>query len=299
MLAPATLRPSTPPEIWRVILRYATASETGYHADSDYHPFTSYPDPQETTSAVEREFCRLQTCTSLVRVSRLFRAIAVPFLYEDVRICDARDLESLLLGLLRSEREHGAEHYGTYVRRLEIPRRRSHRHFLQCETQRAIPTFPIALHPSAPSLADLLRLCPNLQILVRPCLRLDAEHIEFWAQLVAAPCTPRLSHLRRLDWHESELDLQFYGSNYVSRLCEILCCAPSLQSLFLYSDRPNEWVPFRHVLRSQMDVLEGPSFPALREIVLHDPQQLARRGWRVVYEDGSCVPILLEPPLPT
>jgi hypothetical protein len=68
---------------------------------------------------------------------------------------------------------------------------------------------------------------------------------------------------------------------------------------------PDEWNPCKPVIRSQMEVLEGPSFPELAEIVLHDPtgwflrrdlgkdllRRMVRRGCTVSYEDGSPVPI--------
>ncbi|KAJ7628940.1 hypothetical protein FB45DRAFT_1004368 [Roridomyces roridus] len=221
-----------PPEIWRAILRFATAPETPRHVD--YTPFEQLQEFQETAYAVQQEFSRLKTCVSLVSVSRRFRAMAAEFLYEDVRISEARGLESLLLGLMRSAAEGGPDHYGLFVKRLELPRRRTHI-FLQPDTQ------PIAIPaPSnVPGLAELLALCPNLEVFVRPCLRLDAASVAFWSTLVANPCTSTLLRLRRLEWHESDIDSRLYGTAHIARLREMVICAPNLRYLALSSDRTN------------------------------------------------------------
>ncbi|KAF8213018.1 hypothetical protein K438DRAFT_1173311 [Mycena galopus ATCC 62051] len=64
---------------------------------------------------------------------------------------------------------------------------------------------------------------------------------------------------------------------------------------------PDEWYPYKHVLKSQFAVLAGPSFPGLEEVVLHDRTRslsrrevwpsllraLVDRGCRVLYEDGE------------
>ncbi|KAJ7503728.1 hypothetical protein B0H11DRAFT_1984089 [Mycena galericulata] len=240
--------PYLPPEIWRVILRYATTSQTSY--DIDYQPFQPLQELQETSCSLQCESRRLHTCVSLVRVSRRFRALAVEFLYEDIRICDAQDLDSLLLGLMRSANEDDSNDYGSYVRRLEIPRRRTNV-ILQSE-RCAFPTHPIPVDLDAPRLVDLLRLCPNLEVLVRPCLRLDPVNITFWASLIGTVCTSYLPRLLRLEWHESELDSRFYGTNHIERLRELVSQAPNLRYLFLSSDRRNSLVdlPFPLSLRT-------------------------------------------------
>ncbi|KAJ6537933.1 hypothetical protein B0H19DRAFT_1079031 [Mycena capillaripes] len=418
--------PDPPVEIWSLILRFATAS---YYHDIDYLPFQPIQELQETTESMDEEYLRLETCASLMRVSRLFRAMAAEFMYEDVRIFDVSGLESLMAGLYRSAMEHGADSgYGSYVRRLELPSRRTK--FPPDSRHLPLQTHPIPCDPDAIRLDDVLWLCPRLEILVRPCLRLDAENISFWSSLVGTPVVGCLSHLMRLEWHESELDSRFYGTNYVDRLREIVAQAPNLRYLFLTSDRthsladlslpsslrtirinrsyfrspsakkfirklhspshvpnfrnlvlhttlptallafvataghqlrvlelafapqmtfssnqmqrllcrcpqleelvyylgapeicplisfqspslkrvrlkinPDEWNPCRPVLRNQMEVLEGPSFPELEEIILHDSTQwflrrdlgrdllrrLLLRGCRIRYADGTPV----------
>ncbi|KAJ6536414.1 hypothetical protein DFH09DRAFT_1283813 [Mycena vulgaris] len=227
--------PNPPTEIWRQIFRCATGSETSYHVD--YLPFQPMQELQETSKALQHESLRLQTCVSLMRVSRRFRAVVAEFMYEDVRIHDAENLASLLAGLARSAREDGPISYGTYVRRLELPRRRT-KFPLQSQNL-PFPLHPIPCDPNTTSLIDILRLCPRLEILVRPCLRLDAESITFWASLVRSAVAGQLTSLMRLEWHESELDARFYGTNHTDRLREIVAQAPNLRYLFLSSDRPN------------------------------------------------------------
>ncbi|KAJ7019480.1 hypothetical protein C8F04DRAFT_333558 [Mycena alexandri] len=237
-LPPSTNPPCPPAEIWKLILRFATESETSYLAD--YLPFQPIQELQETAASRHQESLRLQTCLSLVHVSRHFHAIAAEFLYKDVRIYDAPGLESLLAGLRRSAKEDGVDGYGSCIRRLELPRRRNK--FFPDSQNLPFPTHPVPCAPDVPRLCELLRLCPRLEILVRPCLRLDAENISFWASLVGTPVVGRLPCLLRLEWHESELDSRFYGPNNSERLREIVAQAPNLRYLFLSSDRQNSLV---------------------------------------------------------
>ncbi|KAJ7631539.1 hypothetical protein B0H17DRAFT_1108780 [Mycena rosella] len=59
----------------------------------------------------------------------------------------------------------------------------------------------------------------------------------FWASLVKTAVDGCLPRLMRLEWHESELDRRFYGSDHIDRLREIVSQAPNLRYLFLSSDR--------------------------------------------------------------
>ncbi|KAJ7448786.1 hypothetical protein FB451DRAFT_1103000 [Mycena latifolia] len=142
-----------------------------------------------------------------------------------------------MAGLTRSAREDGPNCLGTYVRRLELPRRRTK--FPPQSQNLPFPIHPIPCDPDTISLVDILRLCPRLEILVRPCLRLDAQNITFWANLVRTTINGCLPHLMRLEWHESELDTRFYGTNNTERLREIVAQSPNLRYLFLSSDRQN------------------------------------------------------------
>ncbi|KAJ6533489.1 hypothetical protein B0H19DRAFT_1324209 [Mycena capillaripes] len=272
-----------PPEIWRLIFHFATASETSY--DIDYFPFQPIQELQETTVSVQQESLRLETCRSLALVSRRFRTVASEFLYEDVRVFDAHGLDSLMAGLYRSAKENGANGYGSYVKRLELPTRRSK--FPANSQNHPFPTHPIPCDPETPRLDDILWLCSRLEILIRPCLRLDAENITFWSGLVGRPVVGSLSRLMRLEWHESELDSRFYGTNHTDRLRDIVSQAPNLRYLFLSSDRPNSLgdlslSPTLHTIRISRSHFQSmsakkfmtksryPSYvPNFRNLVLH------------------------------
>ncbi|KAJ6516190.1 hypothetical protein C8R45DRAFT_235036 [Mycena sanguinolenta] len=68
---------------------------------------------------------------------------------------------------------------------------------------------------------------------------------------------------------------------------------------------PEEWFPYKHVVRSQFEILAGRSFPSLEQILLHDPSKsfirrdsassllmrMVDRGCPVIYSDGSAVPL--------
>ncbi|KAJ7169373.1 hypothetical protein C8R43DRAFT_1231888 [Mycena crocata] len=224
-----------PTELWRVILRFATISEMPY--DVHYLPFQPVQKLTETSDLLQQESRRLQTCCSLMRVSHRFRALTAEYMYQDVRIFDTQGLESLFAGLTRSAREDGPHDLGKHIRRLELPRRRTT--FTLQSQSLPFPTHPIPCDHNAIRLADILRLCPNLEILVRPCLRLDAQNITFWASLVGKPFEVSMPHLMRLEWHESELDSRFYGTTHTDRLRELVACSPNLRYLFLSSDRQN------------------------------------------------------------
>ncbi|KAJ7761193.1 hypothetical protein DFH07DRAFT_424426 [Mycena maculata] len=230
-----TTRAYPPPEIWRLILQFATWSDTSFRVD--YQPFQHIQELQETAQSERSETLRLQTCLSLMGVSRCFRDMTAEFMYEDVRIHDTQGLKGLLSALARSAREDGPHNYGSYVRRLELPQRRTI--MLPPSEFLPLPTHPIPCSPDTIRLADILHLCPNLEILVRPCLILDAQNVIFWAGLVGKAFDGSLPHLKRLEWYETELDERFYGTNHIDRLREIVARSPNLRYLFLTSDRPN------------------------------------------------------------
>ncbi|KAJ7054306.1 hypothetical protein C8F01DRAFT_1164760 [Mycena amicta] len=228
---------STPPEVWRIIFGFATRSETSFHVG--YHPFEAIQELQETVGSHQRERIRLQTCTSLMLVSRGFRAVAAEFLFRDVRIHDAAGLESLMHGLARSAGDEGHHSLGSYVRRLELPARRFAAVVNIREPIGPFPVHPIPISTTAPQFADVLAYCPRVEIVVRPSLPLDSANIAFWASLVHAPILQPLKHLQRLEWHETELDTRFYGNNSSARLHDLVSQASNLRYLFLSSDMPN------------------------------------------------------------
>ncbi|KAJ6487392.1 hypothetical protein C8R47DRAFT_512405 [Mycena vitilis] len=278
-----TLRP---PEIWRDVFRFAVGSIASHNGD--YLPFQPGPELQEMAASLDREHFRLKTCLSLLRVSRLFREIAEEFMYEDVRIFDARGWKSFVTGLNRTSRERGGRAYGSYVKRLELPSRRTQWRttFPPGSHNPPLPIYPISCDSEVSCLDDILRLCPHLEVLVRPCLRLDAENITFWSSLIRNSVLRRLPRLMRLEWHESELDPRFYGTAHSDRLREIVSLAPNLRYLFLSSDRRNSLAdlalpPSLHTIRinrsnfsqSTEEFTSNPrhtsSVPNFRNLVIH------------------------------
>lgn len=197
--------PRAPAELWRLVFRLATTSTTSY--DVAYVPFQPLREMSETAAYLEHESLRMQTCLCLMRVCRLWRVVAAEFLYEDVRIMNARSLRSLVDGLRRSGDEDGRGGFGRYIRRLELPMRQTN--FSHPSSRLSpFPMPPLIPNASTFHLNDLLRFCPRLEILVRPCLHLDAEDIHFWASLIEIPvesATPLLPRLRRLEWFVNRL----------------------------------------------------------------------------------------------
>ncbi|KAJ7055746.1 hypothetical protein C8F01DRAFT_445648 [Mycena amicta] len=224
--------PSPPEELWRLIFRYATVPRKPL--PRGYQPFEPPCDGYDLAPT------RLQTCVAIVRVCRLWRLIGAEFLYEDVRIGNADALYSLLLGLRRSAMD-GLGGFGRYVRRLELP---SHRALASCSSRAGTVGLSSTSRPMSASLQELLRCCPRILILVRPRLQPDMAIVSFWEGLVEGKldcAVPLLPSLRRLEWHESDIDTHFYGagSRNTSKLHEIITHAPLLMDLFLTSDRAN------------------------------------------------------------
>ncbi|KAJ7068039.1 hypothetical protein C8F01DRAFT_587594 [Mycena amicta] len=251
----------TPPEVWRVIMSFATLSATSFVVD--YEPFQRGREFEGSALYFQDESFRLKTCLALVRVCQLWRTIGEEFLYRDVRLGNsARALRSLIDGLQRSAREERSGGVGRFVRRLELPTA-----YLPSGSSqaRALPIKYLSDERTA-SLSQLLRLCCRLEILVRPPLRLDSEDIQLWGELISEPVCerqPTCAHLRRLEWSENDLDVRFHGSTSSKRLSEIMSRAPNLQYLFLSSDRA--------------DLTKLTLGPSLRTLRLHRSHYTSRR----------------------
>ncbi|KAJ7112280.1 hypothetical protein C8R44DRAFT_856346 [Mycena epipterygia] len=96
-------------------------------------------------------------------------------------------------------------------------------------------------------------------------------------------------------------ELSFYlGAPEISAL--VAFTYPALRRVRLKVN-PDEWHAYKHVLKSQFEVLQGGSFPGLEEITLHDPTKslvqrevgrrsilgMVARGCRVMYDNGEVV----------
>nr|GAT60386.1 predicted protein [Mycena chlorophos] len=223
---------SLPPEIWRIIFDHTTLAPRPWEGGL-YRPFEPVLELYETPGWQQRESLRRRTCLALCRVSRLFRAIATELLYRDVCVCDVEGLESLLSGLARSAREATTPTLGSYIRRLELPG----------PARMATTPLVSTLRPTSESLGhqlvDLLAYCPNLEVFVRPALPFEAASVAFWGTLAHTPITLKhpLKSLRRLEWHETDLEYRLCGATQAARLRELVSYAPHLRYLFLCTDR--------------------------------------------------------------
>ncbi|KAF7294305.1 t-SNARE coiled-coil-like proteiny domain-containing protein [Mycena chlorophos] len=225
-----------PTEIWQLIVGFA-ASKNAVECVVDYAPFQPAEEVHETAATWREERIRLQTCAALSLVSRRCRALVVEYLYRDVRVVDAAGLTSLVRALRRSANEDGDSALGLLVRRLELPHRRVWPR--RAMSEQSLPFHPFPIDPSIPTLADILALCPRLEVLVRACIRLDGAGMHLWAHLASAPILAPLLCLRRLEWHETELEPRFYGNSNDALLRDLVGCSPNLRYLFVSSDRPS------------------------------------------------------------
>lgn len=142
---------------------------------------------------------------------KLWRSLAEEFLYKDVRIADSHTLQNFVAGMRRSAAEEGSEGYGRYIKRLELPMKPTH--FKNQTNTLPFRLLPPIYGPLSIRLCDLFQYCSRLEILVRPCLRLDAEDIRFWGSLISAPIEgsrPLCPHLKRLEWRYLNKYDQFY-----------------------------------------------------------------------------------------
>jgi hypothetical protein len=157
----------------------------------------------------------------------------------------------------------------------------------------------------------------------------SVPHVPHLRHLIlhTTPSTSFLTFLSAIGAQLSVLELAFspqviFSSNQMQR---ILSRCPAVEELAFYLGAPEisplvgishsalrrvrlkidpeEWVPYKHILASQFAVLEGASFPGLKEVVLHDDTQalmrrqtgaallqgMVRRGCSVVYDNGEVV----------
>ena len=241
--------PRLPPEIWLLIIRFATSApiispfEFAYH----YEPFRSRN--HEITTALFD--ATLHDKCAIMSVCKQWHALVGDIRYEDIRIGrHIRTLYPVLKGPAPVVGEPGA---GTtcitarhYVRRAVLP-------YAHAEK----PTY------HAPSALALLALLPHLEVLVRPPLIMPApsrrqRRLPIPIPIVSAlTATPDLSSLRRLEWgFEDESGKS--GTRGVNFLYDILTAASSLHELVLTGPMPVS----PHRIRLHL--------PALRTLRLHD-----------------------------
>ncbi|KAJ7110354.1 hypothetical protein C8R43DRAFT_1042363 [Mycena crocata] len=170
------------------------------------------------------------TFTAVVLVCRNWRAWAIALLYRNVKLSESIRFPEVIDVHRR---------YGQWVRRAVVPYSTT-----VTETCKPMPC------------TEVLRLCPNLEVLVRPLyatslvrnLRFDFD----------ATCPPLLS-LKRLDWFNYR---EASRSGGINSLTEVLSAAPNLEYLFIGEPRRGDFTPF-HGLAGSIYL------PSLRTLRLH------------------------------
>ena len=190
-----------PPELWIIVFRWATYPPDGYPA-SYYEPFRASSETFDEP---------LKTKRSLVQVSRLWRALATVFLYEDVRIgYDPGFLKTVLANRRCIDDALQGHSFGRFVHRLELP-------YSLTATEKPDDTHDVV---------EILCRCTSLKTLVRPFFQALPYSVryEFPAKIVS------LSSLTRLEWWHYNNAARSGGIN---SLMDVLRNAPSLQYLAL------------------------------------------------------------------
>lgn len=195
-----------PPELWIDIFRYATHSPKLYSAD--YHPFETSPWEDRTHSDT------LALKYSIALVCRLWRALSIQMLYEDVQIGEGASTLQHTLESDDSSDDESAPKVGGWVRRACLP-----------YTQSATPT------PKSMPCLDILRHCPRLQVLVRPPLGWDKSFSLRYEYPASPP--PTLPSVKRLDWWHND---SASSSGGINSLDETLLSLPQLEYLSLAGD---------------------------------------------------------------
>lgn len=190
-----------PPELWLIIFRLATRPDDG-QLTSTYEPFEGCFD---MVSEIV-----LRTRRSLVQVCRTWRALAISFLYEDVRVRPDADALKKFLGSDQFSSEGKYSTPGGWVRRLELP-------------------YTLTDHSSSTDVVHILQSCPFIHTLIRPYLPdVPRESNELRYGLPTGIVA--LSSLTRLDWWHYYTVARSGGIN---SLVDVLHNAPYLQYLTL------------------------------------------------------------------
>ncbi|KAJ7201345.1 hypothetical protein GGX14DRAFT_656373 [Mycena pura] len=179
-----------PCEIWLQIF---------FHLDTrtysvSYSPFQPLPGV-----ASEGHVC--SAYSTVVLVCRNWRAWAVELLYRNIKLSDRSPLQEAL------DHRRG---YGRWVRRAVVPYSTT-----ATETCKPMPS------------TEILGLCPNLEVLVRPPYALypmQTLRFEF-----DATC-PSLASLKRLDWWNH---MEAARSGGINSLTAVLAVAPNIEYLFI------------------------------------------------------------------
>ncbi|KAG6919047.1 hypothetical protein DXG01_009757 [Tephrocybe rancida] len=252
---------SLPLEIWLLILEKAIASDRDVDfITASYTPFRPAPDDSLDSAITVR--------ANLALVCREWKDLTTRFLYEDVRITQSVDINAFRDSL----RQHSR-----LVRRLILP-------------YRSTVTPPV--HNTSRHSLEILRLCTNLETLVRPRLISPSESLQFHFAVDGFP----LLNLRRLDWWcHSEAE----RSGGINSLNAVLQGTPNLEYLSVGGFTGYPVLRARspltlnrlHTLRLQgsdglfLHAMSNRwSLPALAKIIVDSPVAHGQAGFSYIWE---------------
>ncbi|KAJ7103004.1 hypothetical protein B0H15DRAFT_188237 [Mycena belliarum] len=237
-----------PPEIWLEVFAHLEGR-------SYYTPW--HTPPFQPTPCVASEGNVGSAYTSVVLVCRNWRSWAIGLLYRNIKVLDAAQLK----GSLDVPRA-----YGQWVRRAVVP-------YSATVTETCKPM----------SSTEILSLCPNLEILVRPPYVYGHSPLRGLRFDFDASCPPLLS-LKRVDWwHQWEAA----RSGGINSLTSVLAAAPNLEYLFVggvpcgppfHGLVEHIYLPNLHTLRLSINnamllhhIVHKWALPALNKLVLDSP----------------------------
>ncbi|KAI0275316.1 hypothetical protein BC834DRAFT_815790 [Gloeopeniophorella convolvens] len=194
-----------PPELWLLILTHAAEHQDPLQPY--YEPFHSAGCAISSETSVDA--VSLKNRHALGLVCKQWRGLIVKQLYQDIRV--GRRGAALLATLQRKETHEGHQ-YGRLVRRMVLPYSST-----ETRTNHALPAL------------DILRACPQLEVLIRP-------PTVAWLQLPQFDFTtesPSFPNLKRLDWWHHDYASRSGGIN---NLGDVLRNAPNLEYLSICDD---------------------------------------------------------------
>ncbi|KAL0580835.1 hypothetical protein V5O48_001211 [Marasmius crinis-equi] len=202
-----------PPELWLQVFHWATNYSQNTFSTT-YEPFSNSPFVEEHQV--------LRVKHSLALVCRTWHALSKEFLYRDVRIGPAQT--SLKEALCTPEES------AKFVRRVVLP--------FQSTTTPTYSSSPLTS-------VEILKLCPQVEVLVRPRLLApstlqtprDAPRFEFDVDSLSLPS------LKRLEWNflpEAE------RTGGINSLTDVLLHSPNIEYLHIGGFNPRSQIPPGH-----------------------------------------------------
>lgn len=226
---------SIPPELWVRIFRFATELPTSSRLyEPEYVPFHEPPNEFEDVDFQGADLhvaANVEVKLALVLVCKKWKALASPFLYEDVRASHGFRRLQDPGGLARLKLRLASEGWGKWVRRVEV-------HSTVDSGDLSMPFSrlePIS-HFSRISPFEVLKSCPRVEAVKGHYMLPPPEN-----DSVSVPQLPMLPSLKRVDWWDT-------GPNGFRTLIDLLLCAHNLRYLSLGTKGELIFTPgYRHL----------------------------------------------------